>query len=239
MACLAHTENTPHTTQAHTQDTLRCTLSTHSPSFPRTPVHDDLESGTGKILGRLEFAGAQRKILLDRRRVDGKAVDENLIQNNTTTEQPFWIAPAHAPLARIPVTQSLRVAGILIYAVIGRFAPYVGQLGGKTRRARTPLRRLMEHAAGSKNLQRHFTGQRKRNLRTQGKLGNRHTGPGGHSQCLHTPVAICIATRQNLDARENLKERILAPTLNGVTPYRGYRHILEWPYGDVQIPKHK
>ena len=213
-----------------------------SPAFRKRQSTTTLNQDLEKLWDDWNSLSAQRKILLDRRRVDWKAVDENLIQTNTVLlDCPCPRLARVARLARIPVTNSLRVAGILIYAVIGRFAPYMGQLGGKTRRARTPLRRLMEHAARSKNLQRHFTEQRKRNLRTQGKLGNRPSLPrtlarvGTHSASI---LPLQYATRQNIDARENLTERILAPTLNRVTPYRGYRHI-EWLYRDVQIPEHK
>ena len=127
---------------------------------------------------------------------------------------------------------------ILIYAVVGRFAPYVGQLGGKTRRPRTPLRRLYEHAARSRNLARHFTGQCRRNLRTMGRIAGRASLPrtlarsGTHKASI---LPLQETTRQNIDAKEHLIEKILHPTLNGVTPYCGMRHI-GWLYGDLSVP---
>ena len=83
-----------------------------------------------------------RFLLLKKRRVDWPAVDSNLQEaNRLLVNSPCPRLACVARLARIPIGGPLRKAGILIYAVVGRFAPYVGQLGGKTRRPRTPLRR--------------------------------------------------------------------------------------------------
>ena len=113
-----------------------------------------------------------RYLLLKKRRVDWPAVDNNLQEaNRLLVNSPCPRLARVARLAHIPIGGSLRKASILIYAVVGRFAPYVGQLGGKTRRPRTTLGRLTEHLAGSNNLRRHFTGERRRNLRTMGRIG--------------------------------------------------------------------
>ena len=140
-----------------------------------------------------------------------------------------------ARLATILIGQSLRTAGILIYAVIGRFAPYVGQLGGKTRCERTPLRRLVEHIQRAKFLYNHFVGQRRRHLRTAGKMGHRPSLArtlarlGGHKASI---LPLQVATRRNVDSREHEMEAALAPTLNGVTPYRGLQNA-EWIFQDL------
>ena len=91
-----------------------------------------------------------------------------------------------ARLSSITIGNSLQTDEILVYAVLGRFAPYVAQLGDKTREARTPIQRLVEHIHRAKYLFNHFTRQRRTNLRTAGKLGNRPSLPrtlvrlGGH-----------------------------------------------------------
>ena len=131
--------------------------------------------------------------------------------------------------------------------MVERFALYVGQLGGKTRRARTPVRRLYD-AARSRNLARHFTGQRRRNLRTMGRMTGRASVPRTWRDSARTGLQFNFnfnlilplqeATRQNIDAREHLIKKILHPTLNGVTPYCGMCHI-EWLYGDLTVPEHK
>ena len=163
-------------------------------------------------------------------------MDKNLQAANKFLFQCPCPRLARTPrLASIPIGSSLRTAGILVYAVIGRFAPYVGQLGGKTRQQRTPVSRLHEHIRRAKYLFNHFTGQRRRNLRTAGKLGNRPflarvlARVGGHKASI---LPLQQATPRNIDAREHAMEAALAPTLNGVTPFGGVRNC-EWIFSDL------
>ena len=115
----------------------------------------------------------ERRVLLEKRRVDWDAVDQTLLKHNAMLQNcPCPQLACTARLCKYPLNRSLRLAGILVYAVIGRFRPYSGQLGVKTKRPRTPIHRLAEHAARSVNLRRHVVGRRKRNLRSIGRVIN-------------------------------------------------------------------
>ena len=144
-------------------------------------------------------------------------------------------------LCSIPLSTSSRKARILVYAVIGRFPPYIGQLGAKTRRPRTPLRRLAEHARTTNTLCRHFVGLRRRNLRSVHKLGVKPSLPrtlarvGSHKASI---LPLLYTTRADADRDEFTTERALGPTLNGVTQYAGPRHT-EWLFDDVRVPDNK
>ena len=85
--------------------------------------------------------------LLSRRRILYKLLYANLQQANLLLENYPCPRLARVPrLSKRLLGRCLRISGILIYAILSRFPPYVGQLAAKTRRKRTPLRRLIEHA---------------------------------------------------------------------------------------------
>ena len=74
-----------------------------------------------------------------------------------------------------------------------------------------------------------------------GRIGGRASLPRSLARLgLHKASILPLqeATRQNIDAREHLIEKILHPTLNGVTPYCGFRHI-EWLCGDLIVPERR
>ena len=203
----------------------------HRLRFPSVPfvfrdvgTHAQREHALKLFWERWDQLAEDRKGLLKAKRIKWSALDDNLMTTNRLLlDCPCPRLARVARLATIPIGQSLRTAGILVYAVIGRFAPYVGQLGGKTRRERAPIRRLVEHIQRAKFLYNHFAGQRRRNLRTAGKMGHRPSLArtlarlGGHKASI---LPLQFATRKNIDAREHDMEAALAPTLNGVTPCR-------------------
>ena len=191
--------------------------------FQDRSTHHERESALKEFWETWDSLTEQRQLLLKRKRIPWNDVDKNL----QAAKKLLFPCPCPrlariARLASIPIGRSLRTAGILVYAVIGRFAPYVGQLGGKTRQQRTLLRPLHEHIRRGKYLLNHFTGQRHRNLRTANKLGNRPplarvlARVGGHKASI---LHLQQATPRNIDAREYAMEAALAPTLIGVTPF--------------------
>ena len=184
----------------------------------------------------------ERKALLCKRRVPWTRVDANLCQINLLlANSPCPRLSRISRLAQIPLGSSLRKAGIIIYAVVGHFPPYVGQLGAKTRNRRSPIRRLAEHARRANYLRRHFQGQRRRNLRTLGKFGHKPSLPrtlarvGTHKASI---VPLHFTNRQEADRHEAAAEQLLSPTLNGVAPYTGPKNI-EWLADDIPMPDNK
>ena len=72
-------------------------------------------------------------------------VDENLCKTGKLLAfSPGPRLARKVGLTRIPLGTSLRRAGILISAIVGRFPPHVGQLVAKTQNQRTPLRRFKQ-----------------------------------------------------------------------------------------------
>ena len=105
---------------------------------PPNPKKEVLE--IEKFWTQWEVLAAERKAITSKRRINYKLLDDNLRKTNLLLyDCPCpWLARV-ARLAKIPLGRSLRIPGILIYAIIGRFPPYVGQLGAKTwQHARDP-----------------------------------------------------------------------------------------------------
>ena len=67
----------------------------------------------------------ERKAWLSKRRVPWTKVDANLCKTNLLlANSPCPRLSRISRLAQIPLGSSLRKAGIMIYAVVGRFPPY-------------------------------------------------------------------------------------------------------------------
>ena len=189
----------------------------HHLQYPTVPfvfqdrsTHHQSESDLKEFWDTWDSLAEQRQLFLKRKRIPWDDVDNNL----QAAKKRFLQCPCPRPariarLASIPIDRSLRTAGILIYAVIGRFAPYVGQLGGKTRQQRTPLSRLHVHIRRAKYLSNHFIEQRRQNLHTAGKLESRPSlarvlvRVGGHKASI---LPLQQATPRNIDAREHAME---------------------------------
>ena len=215
----------------------------HHLQYPNVPfvfqghsTHHQRESALKEFWGTWDFLAEQRQPFFKSKRLPSDDVDKNLqAAKKLLLQCPCPRLARIARLASIPTGRSLKTAGILIYAVIGRFAPYVGQSGGKTLQQRTPLSRLHEHKKG-KYLFNHFSGQRRQNLRTTGKLGNHPSlaqvlaQVGGHKASI---LPLQQATPRNIDAREHAMKAALAPTLNEVTHFGGVRNC-EWNFSDLQ-----
>ena len=228
--------NTPHLRYALTSDcedfcadSLKIKLSIGGSVFTTTPRASFLPTTP---------VCPERKAIKSKRQINYRLLDDNLRKTNLLLHDcPCPRLARVARFAKIPLGRSLRIPGILIYAIIGSFPPYVGQLGAKTMQHRTPLHRLMEHCRRAKSLRQHFQGQRKRNLRTHKKLGHKPSLPrtlarvGRHSA---TIVSLHFTDRQSANRSEHATEPILAPTLNGVTPYSGEKNI-EWLYGACNL----
>ena len=144
----------------------------HYLRYPKVPfvfqdrsTHHQRESALKEFCETWDSPAEQRQLFFKRKRIPWDDVDKNLQAAKKLLLQCSWPRVARrARLACIPIGRSLRTAGILIHAVIGRFAPYVSQLGEKTRRQRTPLSRLHEHIRRAKYLFNHLTGQRRRHF---------------------------------------------------------------------------
>ena len=186
--------------------------------FRDVGTHAQREHALKSFWERWDQLAEDRKGLLKAKHIKWSALDDTTNRLLLYCQCPGFARVAR--LATIPIGQSLRTAGILVYAVIGRFAPYAGQLGGKTRRERTSIRRLVEHIQRAKFLYDHFVGQRRRNLRTAGKMGHRPSlaqtlaSLGGHKASI---LPFQFATRKNINAHEHDIGAALAPSLNGVT----------------------
>ena len=128
----------------------------HHLRYPKVPfvfqdrsTHHQRESALKRLCETWDSPAEQRQLFLKRKRIPWDDVDKNLqAANKLLLQCPFPRLARIARLASIPIGRSLRSAGILIHAVIRRYAPYVGQLGEKTRRQRTPLSRLHEPSEG-------------------------------------------------------------------------------------------
>ena len=216
----------------------------HHLRYPNVPfvfqdrsTHHQRESALKEFWKTWESLAEQRSLLFKSKRIPWEDVDKNLqAANKLLLQCPCPHLARIARLASIPIGRSLRTAGILIYAVIRRYAAYVGQLGWETRQQRTPVSRLHEHIRRAKYFFNHFTGQCHRNLRTTGKLGNRPSlarvlaWVGGHKASI---LPLQQATPRNIDARERATEAALARTLNGVTSFGGVGNC-ELIFSDLQ-----
>ena len=204
--------------------------------FQDRSTHHERESALKEFWETWDSLPEQRRLFLQRKRIPWDDVDKNSQAANKLLFQcPCPRLARIARLASIPIGRSLRTASILIYAVIGRFAPYISQLGGKTHEQRTPLRRLHEHIRRANYLFNYFTGQRRRNLRTTCKVvtrpsfGRALARVGGQKASI---LPLQQATPRNIDAREHAMEAALAPTLNAITPLGGFTNC-EWIFSDL------
>ena len=95
--------------------------------FRDTSTHQERERSKIDLWKQWGMLAHAHKRMLASKRVPWAEGDKNLCEMNRLLL--LYLCPSLARTARvasIPIGNSLRTAGILVYAVIGRFAPYVG-----------------------------------------------------------------------------------------------------------------
>ena len=106
----------------------------HHLRYPNVPfvfkdrsTHHQRESALKEFWETWDSLAEQRQLFLKRKRISWDDVEKSLqAANKLLLQCPCPRLARIAHLASIPIGRSLRTAGILIYVVIGRFAPYVG-----------------------------------------------------------------------------------------------------------------
>ena len=133
-----------------------------------------------------------------------------------------------ARLAKLPPDTPLNQDQVLIYAMLGPWSPYVGQLGAKEK-PRPPIKRWEEHVRKACALASRYLGNKHRKLRLFKGFGRSPSLQ--RVLAMHGPVTGTIfplqrATADNACQLENGWESTLAPTTNQVAPRMDFANVL-------------
>ena len=133
-----------------------------------------------------------------------------------------------ARLAKLPHNTPLDQDQILIYAMLGPWCPYVGQLGAREK-PRPPIRRWNEHFQRAKALAGKYLGQKHRKLRLFKGFGRNPSLQrvlAMHGPATGTIFPLQAATPENACQLENAWETTLSPTTNQITPQMDFANVL-------------
>ena len=178
-------------------------------------------TGTGRLRNVLFCA---RKIPLT-----GGAVEQSLRRSNSLlATSPDARLRRIARLAKLPADTPLSTEQIVIYAMLGPWSPYVGQLGA-VEAPRPPIRRWNEPMSRVKALVGKYLGQRHRRLRMFKVFGKTPSLPrvlAMHGPATAGMLLLETATPQNACQLENGWEKALVPTTNQVAPKMDFANVL-------------
>ena len=131
-------------------------------------------------------------------------------------------------LAKLQADAPLSTDQVVIYAMLGPWSPYVGQLGA-IEAPRPPLKRWNEHMNRAKALVAKVLGQRHRRLRMFKGFGKTPSLPrvlAMHGPATAGMLLLETATPQIVCQLENGWEKALAPTTHQVAPKMDFANVV-------------
>ena len=170
-----------------------------------------------------------RTHLCSQRSIDWPAVEQSLRRSNhLLATSPDARLRRVARLAKLPVDTPIDTDQIVIYAILGPWSPYMGQLGAKEQ-PRPPIKRWSEHVSRAKALASKYMGQKHRKLHMFKGFGK--TPSLGRVLAMHRlatggMLLLQSATKENACQFENGWESALAPTTNQVAPRMDFANVL-------------
>ena len=144
---------------------------------------------------------------------------------HTSPDSRLWLI---ARLAKLPPDTPLNQDQILIYAMLGPWSPYVGQLGAKEK-PRPPIKRWGEHVRKACARASRYLGNKHRKLRLFkgfGRSPSLQRVLAMHGPATGTIFPLQRATADNACQLENGWESTLAPTTNQVAPQMDFANVL-------------